>query len=199
LRVLSIILVAVLSLQTLVHARLNIIDYRIEEESSSFWKAHYDIPAITAVMVVGLAGYEGGKSRLGKTAWKSIDAAVLSTLLTTGFKHLTRRVRPYYTDNPNFWHEKGRSFPSQHVSGLTALVTPFVLEYQEEYPLVHLLWALPAHQMIGRVKSQAHWQSDVLAGFALGVVSGLVAHHNDTPLLFSITPEALQVGFKHKF
>lgn len=175
------------------------IDYRVPTDDSPFWKAHYDIPAITAVVVVGIASYEGSQSRLGKTAWKSLDAAIISTLFTTGFKNLTRRVRPYYTDNPNFWDEKGQSFPSQHVSGLTALVTPFILEYKEDYPLVHLLWALPAHQMVGRVKSQAHWQTDVLAGFAIGTISGLIAHHNDTPFILQITPQSLQLGFKHKF
>jgi len=177
----------------------NMIDYKVTKDESPFWKAHYDIPAYSAVLVLGIAGYEGSQTRLGKTAWKSIDAAVMATTITSGLKYLTRRVRPYYTDNPNFWDEKGRSFPSQHVAGMTALVTPFILEYQEDHPLVHLLWALPVHQMVGRVKSHAHWQTDVLAGFAVGAISGLVAHHNETPFILDLTPQSLSIGLKYKF
>lgn len=191
--------VAVLIQTTFLQASFSMIDSYVEKDESSFWKSHYDIPAYSALIVVGIAGYEGTQTRLGKTAWKSIDAAIFSSLATQGLKVLTRRVRPRYTDNPNFWEEKGTSFPSQHVAGMTAIITPFVLEYQEDYPLVHLLWALPVHQMIGRVKLHAHWQSDVLAGFAIGAISGLVAHHNETPFILNITPDSMQVGFKHRF
>ena len=148
---------------------------------------------------MGLSLYEGSESRLGKTAWKSLDATIISTIFTEAFKQTTRRMRPRWGDNSNVWFEKGNSFPSQHVSSMTAMVTPFILEYKEDYPLVHLLWALPVHQMLGRVKAQAHWQTDVLAGFGVGLISGLTAHYNDTPFILGVTPDAISIGFKHKF
>ena len=151
------------------------------------------------VGIIGLSLYEGSESRLGNTAWKSLDATIISTVFTESFKSLSRRMRPRYTDNPDFWLEKGHSFPSQHVASMTAMVTPFILEYQDDYPLIHLLWALPVHQMLGRVKAQAHWQTDVLAGFLIGAISGKIAYDIDTPLLLNLTSDGIVIGWKHKF
>jgi len=196
------VIIGVLLLNTMLYPYFNVLDKMVEKDDATFWKSHYDVPYYASAAVLGLAFYEGEKSRLGKTAWKSIDAGLLSAMITFGLKNHTRRTRPIWNDNPNLWQamddEEG-GFPSQHVAGTTALVTPFILEYQKDYPMVHLLWAFPIHQMVGRLKAQAHWQTDVLAGFGVGLISGLVAHHNDTPLLLSIAPDALSVGFKHKF
>ena len=179
---------------------LNIIDKRVSQPTnSSFWTSHEDIPAYTMVGIIGLSLYEGNESRIGKTAWKSIDALIVSTLFTETFKSLSRRMRPRYTDNPNFWLEKGHSFPSQHVASMTAMVTPFILEYQDDYPLIHLLWGLPAHQMLGRVKAQAHWQTDVIAGFLIGAISGKIAYNMDSSILLNVSSDGVVVGWKHKF
>ena len=181
---------------------INIFDKKIEKDNLFFWRSHYNIPLYSSILITTLALYEGSNSRLGKTAWKSLDAGVISAIFTISFKNMTKRYRPIWNDNPNLWRvmedEEG-SFPSQHVAGLTALITPFIMEYKKDYPLVHLLWALPIHQMIGRVKAQAHWQTDVLAGFGVGLISGLTAYYNDTPFILGITPKSISIGFKHKF
>jgi len=43
-----------------------------------------------------------------------------------------------------------------------------VFEYGHEYPGVWSLEILPVYDAIARVKSGEHWQTDVLAGFAIG-------------------------------
>ena len=46
-----------------------------------------------------------------------------------------------------------------------------LLGYEAERPSVWLLEAL-AYDTIARVKTRAHWQTDVLAGFGLGTACG---------------------------
>ena len=55
---------------------------------------------------------------------------------------------------------------------VTTAVTPFVLEYGAEHPAVYALELLPLYDGIARVKSQAHWQTDVLASLASGDLKG---------------------------
>jgi len=47
---------------------------------------------------------------------------------------------------------------------------------------------LPVYDGIGRLKQQAHWQTDVLAGWALGTGVGYWSAHRDTPLSVEILP-----------
>jgi len=176
------------------------IDKRVSAPTdNAFWKSHYDIPQYSAIGVLGFALYQGNDTRIGKTAWKSVESAIGATLMTEVLKTLTRRRRPTWTDDPQVWQTGGASFPSLHVASLTALITPFVLEYQDDYPMVHLLWGLSAHQMIGRVKAQAHWQSDVLGGLAVGLLSGYLAHNQESPLLLYYSEDKVIMGLKHRF
>ena len=176
------------------------IDKRVSQPTdSAFWTSHYNIPQYSAVAMLGFALYEGNENRLGKTAWKSIESAIGATIMTETLKKLTKRARPRWTEDPNIWQERGDSFPSLHVAGMTALITPFILEYQDDYPLVHLLWGLSAHQMIGRVKAQAHWQSDVLGGLAVGLLSGYLVHNQDSPFLLYYSEDKVIMGLKHHF
>jgi undecaprenyl-diphosphatase len=175
------------------------LDVKVQLDEGGFWGSHYDIPKALILGAVGMAVYEGTESRLGKTAWKSMDAGILSQILTEGTKHLTGRLRPREAQTPNQWGKGGKSFFSGHVSGTTALVTPFILEYKDDYPLVQLLWALPLHQMGGRVKAQAHWQSDVIVAALVGYASGYWAHQRDTPFLLSFSSDKVVIGWKHKF
>lgn len=146
-----------------------------------------------------MAAYEGSESRLGKASWQALDSAVMSQVITEALKRTTKRNRPRESDGPTEWNKDGKSFVSGHVSGMTAMVTPFILEYKDDYPLVHLLWALPLHQMGGRIKAQAHWQSDVIAGFLVGFSSGYWAYKRETPMLLYFDSNKVIVGLKYKF
>jgi undecaprenyl-diphosphatase len=175
------------------------LDKKVKKDESGFWGAHYDIPKYSMVTVLGLALYEGTESRLGKTAWKSLDAGIMSQLITEGAKRAFGRNRPREALSADEWQEGGKSFFSGHVSGMTALVTPFILEYQDDYPMMNLLWALPLHQMGGRVKAQAHWQSDVIIGALVGFASGYWAQHRESPLILHFDQDKVVMGLKHVF
>jgi len=174
-------------------------DHKVKLDESGFWGAHYDIPKIATVGIVATALYEGTESRFGRTSWKSLDAGIMSQLIAEVAKRGTGRLRPRDSDSSSEWFSGGKSFFSGHVSGMTALVTPYILEYQEESPWVHLLWAFPLHQMGGRVKAQAHWQSDVLIGALVGFASGYWAYKRETPLLLYFDSDKVMVGLKHHF
>jgi undecaprenyl-diphosphatase len=49
------------------------------------------------------------------------------------------------------------------------------------------------------MKSQAHWQTDVIAGFALGTGVGYWSTTRTIPLSVQILPRGLSVGFSKRF
>jgi undecaprenyl-diphosphatase len=50
------------------------------------------------------------------------------------------------------------------------------------------------------VKVHGHWQSDVIAGFALGSATGYVMHkRKGSPLILSVMPHGIFVGLEHEF
>ena len=60
---------------------------------------------------------------------------------------------------------------------------------------VYALELLPVYDAIGRLKQQAHWQTDVIAGFALGSGMGWLMHNRtQSPIILSVMPHAIYVG-----
>jgi len=49
------------------------------------------------------------------------------------------------------------------------------------------------------MKSQAHWQSDVLAGLALGIGTGLYAGKEQHNWLVQALPGGMSIGYKKSF
>jgi undecaprenyl-diphosphatase len=176
-------------------------DKKVEESNSFLLTSHYPIPYYLGYAVIGTALYEGNsETRFGKTTWKAFDSLVLTNIATEGLKRTFSRVRPRNADSPDEWFESGnKSFPSGHVSATAGVVTPYILEYQDDYPLIHLLWLLPIQQMAGRVNAAAHWQSDVLAGAVLGTLIGWWSWSRETPFLLYFSEDGIYTGIKYRF
>ncbi|HLX31040.1 MAG TPA: phosphatase PAP2 family protein [Casimicrobiaceae bacterium] len=64
------------------------------------------------------------------------------------------------------------SFPSGEVAEVAGAVAPFVFEYGREHPAVYALEGSTIYDMVARVKTGSHWQSDVLVSAALGTAFG---------------------------
>jgi membrane-associated phospholipid phosphatase len=179
------------------------IDHRLNYDNSGIWSRGKQLALIDGLIVgeIGLGLWEGGETRLGRTAWRAIDASAIAGLSSQVLKYSFKRKRPYESDNPNQWFQSGAhySFPSGEVAAVSAIVTPFVLEYGSDHPEVWLLEALPAYDAVARMKAQGHWQTDVLAGFAIGAWSGWYAQHRERPIVLTALPGWVSVGVRYRW
>jgi undecaprenyl-diphosphatase len=179
------------------------LDHRLNLDNSGLWSrgSQRTIQYGAALVVVGGAFWEGRDTRLGRTFFKAADAMVLADATALVGKRVFRRQRPMDGNDPSAWGgaSSDRSFPSGEVTHITAIVTPFIAEYHKDYPAIWALATLPVVVGVGRLKSQEHWQTDVLAGMALGVGMGLYAHNRSESLSIGLLPDGLTVGYKTKF
>jgi undecaprenyl-diphosphatase len=179
------------------------VDHRVSYDASGIWNpnVYRTLAGALTVAEIGGAVWEGSETRLGKTMWQGIDSQIIAGATTAAGKLIFTRERPSTTDNPCLWFQGGSnySFPSGEASVAAALVTPYVLEYGGENPVVYASLLLPIYVGVGRIKNQAHWQTDVLAGWAIGGLSGWYAHGRDVPILIELLPHGFAVGYKHEF
>ncbi|HSQ82598.1 MAG TPA: phosphatase PAP2 family protein [Casimicrobiaceae bacterium] len=179
------------------------IDHRIGYDDSGIW-ARNSQKALAAGVIAFEAGgalWLGADDRFGRTLWQTIDASVASGIAAEVAKYAFGRKRPGQTDNPNEWF-KGtccRSFPSGEVTLQASFVTPIIVDYHAEQPWVWALEALPIYDGIARMKTWGHWQTDVLAGWALGSAFGYYATRRDEPWFVSILPKGITVGMRTTF
>jgi undecaprenyl-diphosphatase len=184
------------------------IDHLVPYDNSGIWKrSNQEIVEYGLIAAeVGGALWEGGETRLGRTFWTSIDSSVAAGLAAQLMKVTFSRVRPRDSGpppgDPNLWFQGhgNQSFPSGEVTAVSSIVTPFMLEYGHEYPAVYALALLPVYDAVARVKAQAHWQTDVLAGFALGTGTAWLIHRSpNSPFILQVMPHFIYVGIGKRF
>jgi len=182
---------------------LSRVDHIVSQDASGVWNPNLYRGIVAALTVgeIGGAVWEGAESRFGKTMWQGIDSEIIADLSAEAGKYIFTRTRPDQVNNPCLWFQHGsnHSFPSGEASVAAALVTPYVLEYGSEYPATYALLLLPLYVGAGRIKNQAHWQTDVLAGWAVGGVSGWYAHSRDVPIMIQLLPHGFEIGYKKQF
>jgi membrane-associated phospholipid phosphatase len=199
--------IAVAACATALTAQADCFWSRIDREpsysDSGAWNPSTYRTVSNALTVANLAGalWEGTDSRLGRTMWESAESQVLAEAVVLPAKRIFGRVRPVEGHDPCLWGKGGnaRSFPSEEAAVAAALVTPYVLEYGRANPAVYGFLLLPAYVGAGRVKNQAHWQSDVVAGWAVGAAFGSWEHGRDRPLVFALLPGGAFVGLNKRF
>jgi undecaprenyl-diphosphatase len=129
-----------------------------------------------------------------------VDSSLISGAGYLALNNSLHRLRPSQTDDPNQWFKSGgHSFPSGEVSAITSIITPFVLEYGRDSPAVYALTLLPLYDGVARMKSHGHWQTDVLASYALGTMAGYYAHSREQPFTVQVLPHGLTVGWRKAF
>jgi PAP2 superfamily len=180
------------------------LDHLVQKDDHGIWARKNQLLLIDTLLAgeVTVALWDGGDTRLGHTMWNSIDATLAGGLAAEGLKVIFARARPDQSSNPDLWFQGSghESFPSGEVTVTSAIITPLVLEYRHDHPEVYALELLPVYDAIARVKVQGHWQSDVLAGFALGTAAGYyMQRRTRTPLVLSIMPHSIYIGLRRKF
>ena len=174
------------------------IDHKVTPTDSGIWARQYTQGLEYAVIAteVGGAVWLGGESELGLTFWQTIDSSIFSSAAAQGMKWVFGRKRPDQTNSPNDWFNGSRfqSFPSGEVTLQASFVTPIIVNYAKEYPWVWGLEVLPVYDAIARMKVHAHWQTDVIGGWALGTGIGYLAAKNKTPFFLNVLPHGFMVG-----
>lgn len=180
-----------------------VIDHRLHYVDSGIWTRKYQLDFEYAVLLgeVGGAIWTGGESRLGKTFWRSVDSSFYTAVTVQAMKYAFSRARPRQSKSPDRWFQGNccQSFPSGEVSFQASVVTPFIAEYYKQYPWIWALEALPAYDAMARMKAHGHWQTDVLAAWAIGTAWGLYAHYEPKPLILSVMPDGIMVGLHAHF
>jgi membrane-associated phospholipid phosphatase len=179
------------------------IDHEVSYDASGAWNpnVYRGIRDALTVAQIGGAIWEGSESRFGKTMWQGIDSEIISHVTAAVGKRTFTRVRPRTENNPCLWFQGNHnySFPSGEAAVAAGLVAPYIIEYGSEYPATYALLLLPLYVGAGRIKNQAHWQTDVIGGWAVGGLSGWYAHSRDTPILIQLLPHGVSIGLKVKF
>jgi hypothetical protein len=178
-------------------------DHEWSLDENGIWARKYQSALQDGVIALELAGslWYGNDDELGHTYWQTVDSSVISGVAAQLLKYGFSRARPYQGDNPNAWFKGSgyQSFPSGEVTLQASFVTPFIVNYGRQDPWVWALELLPAYDAIARLKSQAHWQTDVIAGWALGTAVGYWSTTRAVPLSVQILPGGLSVGFSKRF
>lgn len=179
------------------------IDHEVSFDQSGIWARKYQVGLEVGVIAfeVGGALWRGNDDKLGHSLWQSIDSTVVASLAAEALKRTFSRARPGQGDDPNKWFQ-GRcceSFPSGEVTLQASFVTPLIMNYRTQMPWIWTLELLPLYDGVARLKSQAHWQTDVLAGWALGSAIGYWSAKRNTPISVTLLPRGLSVGFSKSF
>jgi membrane-associated phospholipid phosphatase len=202
-RTLFVLAIALFSLRAQADGGFLGIDHEIKLDQHGIWARKYQVGLEYSVIGVEIAGslWLGDDNRLGHTFWQSIDSSVIASISAEVLKVALSRARPNQGNNPNEWL-KGRccdSFPSGEVTLQASFVTPFIANYARTNPWVWSLEILPAYDAYARLKSQEHWQTDVIAGWALGTAIGYWSTTLKTPISVQVLPRGLSVGYYKKF
>jgi membrane-associated phospholipid phosphatase len=99
-----------------------------------------------------------------------LEAGALTAASTMLLKYSLGRERPYETTDADSWFSGGDSFPSAHASLAFAIGTVFAESGSDRYRWIRraLGYGAAGATVYWRVRDNAHWGSDVVAGAALG-------------------------------
>ena len=180
------------------------IDHEWALDQHGIWARHVQLGLEYSVVAaeVGGALWLGNDDPLGHTFWQALDASAISAAAAEGLK---RRVQP----RPSRAGTRAQPDGSRAVAAAVfraarsrlqaSFVTPFIVNYGRREPWVWALEVLPAYDAVARMKSQAHWQTDVLAGWALGSAVGYWSATRQTPIFVQLLPHGFSIGFSKRF
>jgi undecaprenyl-diphosphatase len=179
------------------------VDHEVGYEASGIWNptVYRALLGGLTIAQIGGAFWEGSETRFGKTMWQGIDSELIAGVSAEVGKRIFTRARPGQGNNPCMWFQGGshHSFPSGEAAAAAGLVAPYVFEYGSDNPATYALLLVPLYVGVGRVKNQAHWQTDVIAGWTIGGLSGWASHSLKTPIMIQLLPHGVAVGIKKQF
>lgn len=150
------------------------------------------------VVVIGLTTEEfGASNKLKRTGLIGLEAEAFALVAATALKAVTGRARP--NANEGATHFKpfsglDTSFPSGHAAASFAVATVFAERYPG--PVAWGAYTLAAAVSFGRMYTDKHWTSDVVAGALIGWGMGyfLSKRHAEESDDWQIRPLAMDRG-----
>ncbi|MDB6008876.1 MAG: phosphoesterase PA-phosphatase related protein [Gammaproteobacteria bacterium] len=133
-------------------------------------------PAAAAVVGTWLYANLIDSSDGHREAWNMVEAGGLASVTTYALKYVAARERPDQTSDPNKWRASGSSFPSFHAAAAFAVGSVLAESGNDEYRWIRRFLgygAIAGFTAYERLKHNAHWLSDDVAGAAIG---GATAH-----------------------
>jgi membrane-associated phospholipid phosphatase len=131
------------------------------------------LPAAAAL--VGTWGYATliGSPAGHTEAWNMLEAAGLSVVTSYVVSYPIGRERPDQTTDPNRWFHGGDSFPSDHVAAAFAIGAVLAESGNSEFRWLRrvLGYGIGFGTAYLRMRHNAHWLSDTVAGAALGTAT----------------------------
>lgn len=129
----------------------------------------------SAALFLGTWGYAHLISnQAGETeAGNMFESAALSVVSVYALKYIIRRPRPDSTTDANHWFGGGTSFPSEHTTLAFAIGTVLAESGNPQYRwlLRTIGYGVGFGTAYLRLKHNAHWLSDTVAGGALGIAT----------------------------
>ncbi len=179
------------------------IDHELPLDDSGVWARKYQTGLEVGVIAVEVGGalWLGNDDALGHAFWQTLDSTAISGIAAQALKYTFGRARPIQGGDPNRWF-RGRgyqSFPSGEVTLQASFVTPLILDFASSDPWIWSLELLPLYDSVARLKSRAHWQTDVIAGWMLGSGVGYWTTTFKTPLTVQVLPGGLSIGISKRF
>ncbi|HET6228554.1 MAG TPA: phosphatase PAP2 family protein [Longimicrobiaceae bacterium] len=146
--------------------------------------------AVPGTLVGGAVAYGYGRAThdptISRVALHSVEAVVVNGIVTNAGKVVAGRARPYKdVNNPHDfklfrgWRNPDyQSFPSGHTSSAFAMAAALTAEAGVYHPKQRWIvggvtYTLASLTGISRMYNNKHWASDVVAGAAIGTVTGL--------------------------
>jgi membrane-associated phospholipid phosphatase len=142
--------------------------------------------------IATLAAFEAYGSIFKNDKLKTVTLLATQSLITSSvmvnvIKAVIGRKRPsafdeLHEDNLSFLgpgvNSVSSSFPSGHSTAAFSVATVFAEEYKDNVAIPIISYSAATLVGLSRITENAHWASDVLAGVALGYVTGKLAVRN---------------------
>jgi hypothetical protein len=116
-----------------------------------------------------LSGDHDGRSE----SWQMLEAAGFSSATSYLLKYAAGRERPDVTADPDQWRTGGDSFPSLHATAAFAIGTVLAESGNDRYRWLRrfLGYGMAGYTGYARLKHNAHWLSDTVAGAGIGMTT----------------------------
>ena len=139
---------------------------RFLKDIEPFGTKRYTIPTLGAFYVYGLAADD---PIARATAQDGVIVSFVANTVTSGFKGLFGRARPFQEHGPHHFAplQGDTSFPSGHTTQAFAIASVIAEHYQDTWA-PYAAYGVAGLVGFARIDHDRHWLSDVLAGAMVG-------------------------------